>query len=100
MVDPKTMRYWAPDGSFTRDIAERSFAASLERTQELPSADARCSICSSKVIHAARPDDLATVRDLFREYADTLGVDLSFQDFGSEIADPLGFYEVVLLAEV
>jgi ribosomal protein S18 acetylase RimI-like enzyme len=34
-----------------------------------------------------------------REYAEALGVDLSFQDFDSELADPLGFYEVVLLAE-
>ena len=36
---------------------------------------------------------------MLREYADSLGVDLSFQDFESEIADPLGFYELVLLAE-
>ena len=39
------------------------------------------------------------MRDLFREYADSLEVDLSFQDFESELADPLGFYEVVLLAK-
>jgi ribosomal protein S18 acetylase RimI-like enzyme len=39
------------------------------------------------------------VRDFLREYADSLGVDLSFQDFESELADPLGFYELVLLAE-
>jgi len=38
------------------------------------------------------------VRVLLREYADALGVDLSFQDFDSEVADPLGFYELVLLA--
>jgi ribosomal protein S18 acetylase RimI-like enzyme len=38
------------------------------------------------------------VRGLLREYADAIGVDLSFQDFDSEIADPLGFYELVLLA--
>jgi ribosomal protein S18 acetylase RimI-like enzyme len=38
------------------------------------------------------------VRSLLREYADAIGVDLSFQDFDSEIADPLGFYELVLLA--
>jgi len=40
-----------------------------------------------------------TVRGFLREYADSLGVDLSFQDFESELADPLGFYELVLLAE-
>jgi ribosomal protein S18 acetylase RimI-like enzyme len=51
------------------------------------------------LIRAAEPADLETVRDLFREYADSLEVDLSFQDFESELADPLGFYEVVLLAD-
>jgi len=35
---------------------------------------------------------------LFREYADGLGVDLAFQDFDAELADPLGLYELVLLA--
>ena len=38
------------------------------------------------------------MRSLLREYADAIGVDLSFQDFDSEVADPLGFYELVLLA--
>ena len=38
------------------------------------------------------------MRTLLREYADGLEVDLSFQDFDSELADPLGFYELVLLA--
>ena len=39
------------------------------------------------------------MRGFLREYADGLGVDLSFQDFESELADPLGFYELVLLAK-
>ena len=47
----------------------------------------------------ADADDVELVRTLFREYADSLGVDLSFQDFDSELAEPLGFYELVLLAE-
>ena len=51
------------------------------------------------MIRPAEPADTEIVRGLFREYADSLGVDLSFQDFESEIADPLGFYELVLLAE-
>jgi putative acetyltransferase len=50
-------------------------------------------------IRPAQPGDLETVRRFLREYADGLGVDLSFQDFESEVADPLGFYELVLLAE-
>jgi ribosomal protein S18 acetylase RimI-like enzyme len=51
------------------------------------------------MIRAAQPADEEIVRGLFREYADSLGVDLSFQDFESEVGDPLGFYELVLLAE-
>lgn len=39
------------------------------------------------------------MRGLLREYADALGVDLSFQDFDAEVADPLGLYELVLLAD-
>ena len=48
---------------------------------------------------AAGIDDAERVRGLFREYADGLGVDLSFQAFDAEVDDPLGFYLVVLLAE-
>jgi ribosomal-protein-alanine N-acetyltransferase len=33
-ADPDTMRYWAPGGPFSRDVAERNFAASLARLQE------------------------------------------------------------------
>ena len=50
-------------------------------------------------IRPAQPEDLKTVRGFLREYADGLEVDLSFQDFESELADPLGFYELVLLAD-
>jgi len=51
------------------------------------------------VIRQAQPGDADTVRELLREYADSLDVDLSFQDFESEVANPIGFYELVLLAE-
>jgi ribosomal protein S18 acetylase RimI-like enzyme len=51
------------------------------------------------VIRPGQADDVEAVRALLSEYADGLGVDLSFQDFETEVADPLGFYEVVLLAE-
>ena len=51
------------------------------------------------MIHAATSADVKTIRTLFREYADGLGVDLAFQDFESELADPLAFHELVLLAE-
>jgi putative acetyltransferase len=50
-------------------------------------------------IRPAGPADAELVRAFLREYADTLDVDLAFQDFDSELADPLGFYELVLLAD-
>jgi GNAT superfamily N-acetyltransferase len=53
----------------------------------------------ARLIRKAESGDVDAVRNLFREYAAGLGVDLSFQDFDAEVADPLGFYEVVLLAE-
>ena len=51
------------------------------------------------MIRAAQSGDVETVRALLREYVDSLGIDLAFQDFESELADPLGFYELVLLAD-
>jgi len=51
------------------------------------------------VIRSAEPADVEAVQTLLREYAEGLQLDLSFQDFESELADPLGFYELVLLAE-
>ena len=42
--------------------------------------------------------DLAVVRELFLEYAASLGVDLAFQNFDDELANLAEFYECILVA--
>jgi len=44
------------------------------------------------IMHASWPDDIEIVRSLFREHMTSLGVDLSFQDVESEVADLPGQY--------
>ncbi|WP_144148574.1 GNAT family N-acetyltransferase [Paraburkholderia sp. BCC1884] len=56
-------------------------------------------------IYPARfPHQLEIVRDIFREYGESLGIDLSFQDFEAELADLPGKFAAphgcVLLAEI
>lgn len=45
-----------------------------------------------EIAPAQFPRDLEAVRDLFQEYADSLAVDLGFQDFGAEVDDLPGKY--------
>ena len=48
----------------------------------------------------ADADDVELVRALFREYAGSLGVDLSFQGFEDELAALPGGYDAVLVARI
>jgi ribosomal protein S18 acetylase RimI-like enzyme len=49
-------------------------------------------VADLKIVPARDPEDVPTVRVLLREYADALGVDLSFQDFDRELAELPGDY--------
>ncbi len=55
------------------------------------------------IVVASFPERLGEVRTLFKEYASSLGFDLSFQDFAHELASLPGCYAapagVILLAE-
>jgi GNAT superfamily N-acetyltransferase len=46
----------------------------------------------SRIIFAEGENDLRQIRELFLEYADSLGVDLEFQNFKQEVADLPGDY--------
>ena len=45
-----------------------------------------------RLVEPATPEHWDRVRDIFREYADGLGVDLAFQDFDGELAALPGEY--------
>jgi putative acetyltransferase len=51
-------------------------------------------------VRDARADEVGLVRELFVEYAGSLGVDLGFQDFERELAELPKNYAALLLAEV
>src|SRR5262249_21910075 len=44
------------------------------------------------IVEAQSPDHLVAARELFREYAEEIGVDLGFQDFERELAELPGSY--------
>lgn len=50
------------------------------------------------MIAIERTSDVTAVRELILEYAESTGVDLSFQDFQTEIATLETFYEALFLA--
>jgi ribosomal protein S18 acetylase RimI-like enzyme len=50
------------------------------------------------VITIGPADDLAVIRELFTEYAQSISIDLSFQDFDHELATLDEFYERILIA--
>lgn len=50
-------------------------------------------------IRQARDDEVDLVRAVFREYASGLDIDLCFQDFDAELADPFRVYETILIAD-
>ena len=50
-------------------------------------------------IRTALPLDHLATCALLREYEQDLGIDLCFQDFEAEIADPFAVYESIFLAD-
>ena len=50
------------------------------------------------MIFIERATEMSEVRTLFLEYAEALGVDLSFQDFDAEVAALPGDYDPILVA--
>lgn len=50
------------------------------------------------MIRAATARDLPSIRELLHEYATSLGVDLSFQDFDRELETLDTYYELILVS--
>jgi ribosomal protein S18 acetylase RimI-like enzyme len=47
---------------------------------------------SIAIVRASAPDEIATARELFKEYEASLGIELSFQNFAREVAELPGAY--------
>ena len=81
-----------PPGPAVRIVQARA-AAIHYRGARIPAGGPNMSASSTIEISPARlPDDIETVRGLFAEYVDSLGIDLSFQDVGAELAQLPGKY--------
>ena len=57
-----------------------------------PVIDARSNISRINIFQAESPSEIATVRELFVEYAESLGFSLCFQNFDRELAGLPGDY--------
>jgi ribosomal protein S18 acetylase RimI-like enzyme len=65
---------------------------SRRRREQTPADAAHIDLTMIEIRPAALPSDVSVVRALFREYADSLGIDLGFQDFEAELASLPGKY--------
>ena len=52
------------------------------------------------MIREAKPDEMETVRELFREYAEIVGSPICFESFAREMEELPGQYSPLLLALV